>query len=57
MTFHASSPFLLSQSCFFLLLDNKCSIHTVRPSQCSTYPWWVWGEVWREVWGEVWGGG
>ncbi|KAG1671621.1 hypothetical protein FOA52_006852 [Chlamydomonas sp. UWO 241] len=28
------------KSCVFLLPDNKCSIHTVRPGQCSTYPWW-----------------
>ncbi|GAX84283.1 hypothetical protein CEUSTIGMA_g11705.t1 [Chlamydomonas eustigma] len=28
-----------SESCIFLE-DNKCSIHSVRPSQCSTYPWW-----------------
>ncbi|KXZ44484.1 hypothetical protein GPECTOR_67g324 [Gonium pectorale] len=27
-------------SCIFLGADNKCSIHPVRPSQCSTYPWW-----------------
>ncbi|GIM07544.1 hypothetical protein Vretimale_11642 [Volvox reticuliferus] len=29
-----------SSSCIFLGQDNKCSIHAVRPSQCSTYPWW-----------------
>ncbi|GLC36719.1 hypothetical protein PLESTM_000494800 [Pleodorina starrii] len=29
-----------SSSCIFLGQDNKCSIHSVRPSQCSTYPWW-----------------
>lgn len=29
-----------SSMCAFLGEDNKCSIHTVRPSQCSTYPWW-----------------
>ncbi|GIL64452.1 hypothetical protein Vafri_18371 [Volvox africanus] len=29
-----------SSSCIFLGADNKCSIHAVRPSQCSTYPWW-----------------
>jgi Fe-S-cluster containining protein len=29
-----------AQSCVFLLPDNKCSIHTTRPGQCSTYPWW-----------------
>ncbi|PNH08077.1 hypothetical protein TSOC_005395 [Tetrabaena socialis] len=28
-----------TQPCIFLV-DNKCSIHTVRPGQCSTYPWW-----------------
>ncbi|KAG2487265.1 hypothetical protein HYH03_014106 [Edaphochlamys debaryana] len=27
-------------ACIFLGADNKCSIHTVRPLQCSTYPWW-----------------
>ena len=31
---------LLLQDCSFLGEDKKCSIHTVRPSQCSTYPWW-----------------
>eukprot|EP00955_Chlamydomonas_euryale_P066854 359660-Chlamydomonas_euryale.AAC.22 len=31
---------MLLQSCVFLLPDNKCSIHSVRPGQCSTYPWW-----------------
>lgn len=29
-----------SSACIFLGADNKCSIHTVRPNQCSTYPWW-----------------
>jgi len=29
-----------SESCIFLQEDNKCGIHNVRPSQCSTYPWW-----------------
>eukprot|EP00198_Chlamydomonas_reinhardtii_P011262 XP_001700599.1 predicted protein [Chlamydomonas reinhardtii] len=30
------------QSCVFLSpLDGKtCLVHSVRPSQCSTYPWW-----------------
>ncbi|KAG2487266.1 hypothetical protein HYH03_014107 [Edaphochlamys debaryana] len=29
-----------SSACIFLGEDNKCKIHEVRPSQCSTYPWW-----------------
>ncbi|EFJ40494.1 hypothetical protein VOLCADRAFT_99692 [Volvox carteri f. nagariensis] len=29
-----------SSACIFLGSDNKCSVHSVRPSQCSTYPWW-----------------
>ena len=29
----------LELSCIFLE-DKKCSIHTCRPAQCRTYPWW-----------------
>jgi hypothetical protein len=25
--------------CVFLK-DNKCSIYTLRPTQCKTFPWW-----------------
>ncbi|KAK9820405.1 hypothetical protein WJX72_009999 [[Myrmecia] bisecta] len=28
------------KACIFLGPDNKCTIHSVRPKQCSTYPWW-----------------
>jgi Putative zinc- or iron-chelating domain len=39
-----------SGACIFLA-NNKCSIHAVKPSQCSTYPFWpraLWSEVdWR----------
>ena len=36
----ALAPMPMQQPCVFLQPDNKCSIHTVRPGQCSTYPWW-----------------
>ena len=26
--------------CVFLSEDMTCTIHEVRPAQCSTYPWW-----------------
>lgn len=29
-----------SDDCVFLGIDNACTIHEVRPVQCSTYPWW-----------------
>lgn len=29
-----------ARDCIFLQPDNTCSIHKVRPLQCSTYPWW-----------------
>lgn len=28
-----------SYDCIFLK-DKKCSIYSVRPTQCRTYPWW-----------------
>jgi len=28
-----------SYDCVFLK-DNKCSIYSVRPKQCQTFPWW-----------------
>jgi Fe-S-cluster containining protein len=28
-----------AQACIFLK-DKACTIHPVRPRQCSTYPWW-----------------
>jgi hypothetical protein len=30
---------LQARDCVFLQPDNTCSIHKVRPVQCSTYPW------------------
>ncbi len=35
-----ANPVTCTQACIFLQPDNKCGIHTVRPGQCSTYPWW-----------------
>jgi hypothetical protein len=39
-----------SGACIFLA-DNQCSVHAVKPSQRSTYPFWpraLWSEVdWR----------
>ena len=31
---------LYVQRCIFLDSEDLCSIHTQRPRQCSTYPWW-----------------
>ena len=28
------------QRCVFLGEDNLCTVHTVRPLQCATYPFW-----------------
>lgn len=33
-------PVAQARDCIFLQPDNTCSIHQVRPLQCSTYPWW-----------------
>lgn len=33
-------PVAQARDCIFLQSDNTCSIHQVRPLQCSTYPWW-----------------
>lgn len=30
---------LQTRDCIFLQPDSTCSIHKVRPLQCSTYPW------------------
>jgi uncharacterized protein len=35
--------------CIFLN-DNKCSIYSVRPTQCRTYPWWQANLNSREAW-------
>lgn len=38
------------QACIFLK-DKACIIHSVRPRQCSTYPWWpdlIDGESWDQ---------
>ena len=29
-----------AQDCIFLGKDNACSVHTCKPLQCTTYPWW-----------------
>ncbi len=29
-----------SDHCVFLV-DNKCSVYEARPSQCRTFPWWL----------------
>ena len=35
------SPITNQDKCIFLAEDNKeCTIYSVRPNQCRTYPWW-----------------
>lgn len=40
------------EACIFLRADDRtCTIHDVRPKQCSLYPWWpglMASEEWRE---------
>jgi len=46
-----------TQVCMFLdEASNACTIHSVRPSQCSTFPWWpelMYPRVWEDVKGNL----
>jgi hypothetical protein len=37
--------------CVFLK-ERKCTVYSVRPHQCRTYPWWPENLVNRKVWEE-----
>ncbi len=39
----------INYDCIFLE-NNKCSIYSVRPKQCRTYPWWKQNLKTREDW-------
>lgn len=38
--------------CIFLK-DRKCSLYTVRPKQCRTFPWWPQNLSSKEAWDEA----
>lgn len=42
----------VSFDCIFLK-DKKCQIYPVRPSQCRTFPWWVYNLSSPEAWEEA----
>lgn len=42
----------ISFDCIFLK-DKKCQIYPVRPSQCRTFPWWVYNLSSPEAWEEA----
>lgn len=39
-----------SDKCIFLTDDNKCAVHTARPTQCRTYPFWPRILASKEAW-------
>ncbi len=44
--------FSKNYDCVFLK-DNKCSIYSVRPTQCRTFPWWAQNLSSPEAWEEA----
>jgi uncharacterized protein len=43
---------LKNYDCVFLK-NNKCSIYSVRPKQCRTFPWWPENLKSKEAWQEA----
>ncbi|MEC7840381.1 MAG: YkgJ family cysteine cluster protein [Chlamydiota bacterium] len=42
----------VSYDCVFLK-DNKCSLYSVRPKQCRTFPWWQQNLTSKKAWKEA----